>query len=86
MATLPQITLDFNRKIKLSNDGGELSSDTGEMIFREFDEKIGFSATLAECLGSSMNGATMCMRMKIYFDKKSIKSSLDTPKMMRQTP
>jgi len=28
MATLPQITLNFNRKIKLSNDGGSLSSDT----------------------------------------------------------
>lgn len=28
MATLPQLTLDFNRKIKLSNHGGELSSDT----------------------------------------------------------
>ncbi len=50
MATLPQITLDFNRKIKLSHDGGELSSDTGEMIFREFDERIGFSATLATYL------------------------------------
>ncbi|WP_031539316.1 transposase, partial [Bacillus sp. MB2021] len=46
MATLPQITLDFNRKIKLSNDGGDLSSDTGEFLFREFDEKIGFSKTL----------------------------------------
>lgn len=43
MATLPQLTLDFNRKIKLSNDGGSLSSDTGEFLFREFDEKIGFS-------------------------------------------
>lgn len=43
MATLPQITLSFNRQIKLSNDGGSLSSDTGEFIFREFDEKIGFS-------------------------------------------
>lgn len=50
MATLPQISLNFNRKIKLTNDGGELSSDTGELIFREFDEKIGFSATLAEYL------------------------------------
>ncbi|CEI82362.1 hypothetical protein J18TS1_18880 [Oceanobacillus oncorhynchi subsp. incaldanensis] len=48
MAALPQITLDFNHKIKLSLDGGELSSDTGEMIFRELDEKIGFSAALAE--------------------------------------
>ncbi|WP_299095878.1 transposase, partial [uncultured Metabacillus sp.] len=47
MATLPQLTLNFNRQIKLSNDGGSLSSDTGEFIFREFDEKIGFSKTLA---------------------------------------
>ncbi|MFB1052298.1 IS1380 family transposase [Paraliobacillus sp. JSM ZJ581] len=50
MATLPQITLDFNRQIKLSNDGGPLSSDTGEFIFREFDEKIGFSEMLAQYL------------------------------------
>jgi len=50
MVTLPQLTLDFNRQIKLSNDGGSLSSDTGEFIFREFDEKIGFSKTLAEHL------------------------------------
>ncbi|QDI90511.1 IS1380 family transposase [Salicibibacter halophilus] len=46
MATLPQITMDFNRKVKLSNDGGDLSSDTGEILFREFDEKLGFFHTL----------------------------------------
>lgn len=50
MATLPQITLDFNQKLKLSNDGGSLSSDTGELVFREFDEKIGFSKTIAKHL------------------------------------
>ncbi len=50
MATLPQIALNFNHKIKLSNNGGSLSSDTGEFIFREFDEKIGFSKTLAQYL------------------------------------
>lgn len=50
MATLPQLTLHFNRQIKLSNDGGSLSSDTGEIIFREFDEKIGFSKTLTKYL------------------------------------
>lgn len=43
MATSLQLTLDFNAKIKLSNDGGNLSSDTGEFIFREFDQKLGFS-------------------------------------------
>ncbi|WP_081799503.1 IS1380 family transposase, partial [Neobacillus jeddahensis] len=48
--TLPQLTLNFNRQIKLSNDGGTLSSDTGELIFREFDEKIKFSETLTKYL------------------------------------
>lgn len=47
MATLLQKTLHFNRQIKLSTDGGALSSDTGELLFREFDEKIGFSKTIA---------------------------------------
>lgn len=50
MVTLTQKTLDFNHKIKLSNDGGSLSSDTGEFFFREFDEKIGFSKTLVKYL------------------------------------
>ena len=39
-------TLHFNRSIKLSSDGGALSSDTGELIFHEFDEKLGFSQTI----------------------------------------
>ncbi|GGB42605.1 hypothetical protein GCM10011409_20220 [Lentibacillus populi] len=38
MVTLPQIRLNFNKNIKLPNGGGELSSDTGEFIFREFYE------------------------------------------------
>ncbi|PWA04262.1 IS1380 family transposase, partial [Pueribacillus theae] len=50
MATLSQLTLNFNRQIKLSNNGGSLSSDTGEFLFREFDETIGFSKTLTQYL------------------------------------
>ncbi|HLR69588.1 MAG TPA: transposase [Virgibacillus sp.] len=50
MATLPETTLDYNRKIKLTNDGGDLSSDTGSFLFREFEEKIGFFATLMKHL------------------------------------
>ena len=72
MATLPQLTLDFNRKIKLSNDGGELSSDTGEFLFREFDEKIGFSETLAKHLNLKderryyVHSNENLLRQKIY--------------------
>src|SRR5699024_11604181 len=50
MATLPETTLDYNRKIKLSNDGGDLSSDTGSFLFREFEEKIDFFSTLMKHL------------------------------------
>lgn len=50
MTRLPQTTLHFNRQLKLSNDGGELSSDTGQFLFREFDEKLGFSQTIAKHL------------------------------------
>ena len=41
MTTLTQKPLHFNRSIQLSSDGGALSSDTGELICREFDEKLG---------------------------------------------
>lgn len=50
MPILPQIPLDFNRRIKLSSDGGSLSFDTGIFLFKEFDIKLGFSQTLTEHL------------------------------------
>lgn len=50
MHTLPQFTLDFNRQIKLSNNGEYFPSDTGEFFFKEFDEKLGFSETLPQHL------------------------------------
>lgn len=43
MTTLTQNTLHFNRSIKLS-------TETGNVIFREFDEKLEFSQTIAEQL------------------------------------
>ena len=72
MATLPQNTLQFNRSIKLSNDGGALSSDTGELIFREFDENLGFSQTIAKHLQLSdersfyIHSNELLIRQKIY--------------------
>ncbi len=72
MATLPQLTLDFNRQIKLSNNGGSLSSDTGELVIREFDEKISFSHTLDKHLELKDNrqyftySNEALLRQKIY--------------------
>jgi len=40
----------FNKKIKINFEGGEISSDTGMVIYKEFDEQIGFSKTIKENL------------------------------------
>ena len=72
MDTLSQKTLHFNRSIKLSSDGGALSSDTGELIFREFDEKSGFSQTIAKHLNLKdersfcIHQNEQLLRQKIY--------------------
>src|SRR5690625_5100491 len=50
MTTLTQKTLDYNKQIKLSDDGGSLSSDSGQFLVREFDEKLGFSKTIDKFL------------------------------------
>jgi len=62
MLTLPQLPLDFNRKIKLSNDGGPLSSDTGVFLFREFDEKLGFTQRLANHLHLNLKFRTLIIQ------------------------
>ena len=72
MTTLTQKPLHFNRSIKLSTNGGALSSDTGELIFREFDEKIGFSETIAKHLqlkderSFCLHENDQLLRQKIY--------------------
>jgi len=82
MVTFTQKTLDFNRKIKLSNDGGFLSSDTGEFLFSEFDEKIGFSKTLLDILNLMIRDNIIFIQTKTYCVKRSIKSLLNMRKMM----
>lgn len=48
MDTFLKTTLSYNKKIKLSNNGRDSSSDTGVFLFREFDDKIGFTSTLVK--------------------------------------
>src|SRR5690625_4597908 len=50
ITTLTQNTLNYNKQIKLSDDGDSLSSDLGQFIVREFDEKLDFSKTIDKYL------------------------------------
>ncbi len=38
--------LEYNSRIKINFDGGDLSSDTGLLLIKEFINKIGFEKSL----------------------------------------
>ena len=48
MTNIPEIKLESNRREVISFDGGDLSSDSGLLMVKEFMEKIGFERVLNE--------------------------------------
>ena len=46
MEILNTLTLKSNRQIKINFDGGNLSSDAGLLLIKEFAAKIGFSSLI----------------------------------------
>ena len=50
MNILLQKHLNFNRRFKINFDGGDLTSDAGLLLYKEFDEKIGFSYLIKKYL------------------------------------
>ncbi|MPQ45060.1 transposase, partial [Clostridium tarantellae] len=46
MSSLLEKSVNFNSKIKINFEGGTLTSDSGLLLYKEFDEKIGFSKTI----------------------------------------
>jgi hypothetical protein len=59
MGSLLEKSLNFNSKIKINFEGRNLTSDAGLILYKEFDEKIGFTKTIKENLyieDSSANG------------------------------
>lgn len=48
MYILLEKSLNFTRKIKINFEYGDLTSDAGLILYKEFDERIGFSKTIQE--------------------------------------
>ena len=49
MAIVQQIALESNRKIRIDFDGGELSSDGGLLLLKEFYHRLGLEPLLRKC-------------------------------------
>ena len=41
--SVQELTMDFNPKMKVNFDGGDLTSDAGLLLYKEFDHRIGLS-------------------------------------------
>ena len=50
MTKISEKTMDFNNKVKTNFDGGDLTSDSGMLLYKELDKKMGFSQTIKDCL------------------------------------
>lgn len=48
MGSLLEKSLNFKRNVKINFDGGNLTSDSGLILYSEFDERIGFSRTVKD--------------------------------------
>jgi hypothetical protein len=42
--------MNFNPRMKVNFDGGDLTSDAGLLLYKSFDHKLGFSKTVKQRL------------------------------------
>jgi len=50
MASLQEYSMNFNPRMKVNFDGGDLTSDAGLLLYKEFDYKLGLSQTVKQLL------------------------------------
>ncbi|WP_019412790.1 IS1380 family transposase [Paenisporosarcina sp. TG20] len=48
MKSVQETSLHFNKRVKINFDGGDLSSDSGLLLYKEFDEKLGITKMIKE--------------------------------------
>lgn len=73
MGSLLEKSLNFKRNVKINFDGGNLTSDSGLILYSEFDERIGFSRTVKDVFMLMMELIIENIQTKRYYYKKFIK-------------
>ena len=54
MTSLQVNSVNFNKKLSINFEDGNLSSDSGLLAYRSFDEKIGFSKCLRNSFANDL--------------------------------
>jgi hypothetical protein len=50
MASVQEYGMNFNPRMKMNFNGGDLTSDAGLLLYKEFDHKLGLSQTIKQLL------------------------------------
>jgi len=50
VVTISEKKMDFKSNLKINFNGGDLTSDSGMLLFKEFDSQIGFSQVIKDSL------------------------------------
>lgn len=50
MKSVQEYSMNFNSRMKVNLDGGDLTSDAGLLLYKEFDHKLGLSETVQQML------------------------------------
>ncbi|ATF13773.1 transposase [Brevibacillus porteri] len=45
-----ELRMNFNSRMKVNFDGGDLTSDAGLLLYKEFDHQVGLSKTVKQIL------------------------------------
>jgi hypothetical protein len=50
MVSLQEYGMNINPRMKVNFEGGDLTSDAGLLLYKEFDHKLGLSQTIKQLL------------------------------------
>ena len=72
MDILNTLTLKSNRQIKVNFDGGDLSSDAGLLLIKEFAAKIGFSKLIKKKFKTNDKSVRTLFSKKVFRLKREL--------------
>ena len=67
MSLVNTFSLQSNKQIKINFEGGDLSSDAGLLLIKEFAAKIGFTKLIKKSLKPTIRLSGSTKTMKIYY-------------------
>ncbi|WP_366512394.1 transposase [uncultured Acetobacterium sp.] len=79
MTSLNDYAVNFNKKLKVSFNGGDLSSDAGLLIPRSFDESLGLSRLIEAYfpqIGKHCHSTADVIRQVIYTTRPYLSQSI----------